>query len=49
MTAIAKKYWKEVKSREKPEIFALCEALYRSGMLEEAFVVSEWASRLAGR
>lgn len=49
VTAIAKKYWKEVKSREKPEIFALCEELYRSGMLEEAFVVSEWASRLADR
>jgi 3-methyladenine DNA glycosylase AlkD len=47
--AIAKKYWKEVKAREKKEIFALCEELYRSGMMEEAFVVSEWASRLADR
>lgn len=47
--AIAKKYWKEVESREKQEIFALCEELYRSGMMEEAFVVSEWASQLADR
>ncbi|WP_292518291.1 DNA alkylation repair protein [Methanoculleus sp.] len=47
--AIAKKYWKEVKSREKKEIFVLCEELYSSGMMEEAFVVSEWASRLAAR
>ncbi|MDD4568176.1 MAG: DNA alkylation repair protein [Methanoculleus chikugoensis] len=46
---IAKKYWKEVKSREKREIFALCEELYSSGMMEEAFVVSEWAPRLADR
>jgi 3-methyladenine DNA glycosylase AlkD len=47
--AIAKKYWKEVKSREKQEIFPLCEEFYRSGMMEEAFVVSEWAPRLADR
>ena len=47
--AIAKKYWKEVKTREKEEIFALCEELYSSGMMEEAFVVSEWAPRLADR
>jgi 3-methyladenine DNA glycosylase AlkD len=25
--AMAKKYWKEVKNRPKPEIFALCEEL----------------------
>ncbi|MBA7476148.1 hypothetical protein ES707_11527 [subsurface metagenome] len=48
-TSIAKKYWKEVKSREKQEIFALCEELYRSGMMEEAFVVSTWAPLLADR
>ncbi len=47
--AIAKKYWKEVKTRDKQEIFALCEELYASGMMEEAFVVSEWAPRLADR
>lgn len=47
--AIAKKYWKEVKAREKQEIFALCEELYSSGMMEEAFVVSQWAQLLAGR
>ncbi|MCK8517656.1 DNA alkylation repair protein [Methanoculleus sp. 7T] len=49
VTSIAKKYWKDVKPREKQEIFALCEELYRSGMLEEAFIVSAWASLLAGR
>ena len=47
--SIAKKYWKEVNSREKQEIFRLCEELYRSGMMEEAFVVSVWAPRLADR
>jgi 3-methyladenine DNA glycosylase AlkD len=47
--AIAKKYWNEVKSREKEEIFVLCEELYRSGYMEESFIVSEWAHRLSGR
>ncbi len=31
--AIARKYWKEVKGRPKPEIFALCEELYQSGYM----------------
>jgi len=47
--AMAKKYWKEVKGRPKPEIFALCEELYRSGYMEESFIVSEWAYALSGR
>jgi len=46
---VAKKHWKEIKTREKQEIFVLCEELYRSGMLEEAFVVSQWAQLLADR
>jgi 3-methyladenine DNA glycosylase AlkD len=49
VVAIAKKYWKEVKSRPKQEIFALCEELYRSGLMEESFIVSEWAHRLSGK
>ena len=47
--AIAKKYWKEIKNRPKPEIFALCEELYKSGYMEESFFVSEWAHALSGR
>jgi len=47
--ALAKKYWKEVKSRPKPEIFALCEKLYQSGYMEESFIVSEWAHSLSGQ
>jgi len=49
VTAIAKKYWKEVRSREKREIFTLCEEFYRSGYLEEAFIVSTWAHALSDR
>ncbi len=47
--AIAKTYWKEIKLRDKQEIFALCEELYRSGYMEESFIVSEWTYRLSGR
>jgi 3-methyladenine DNA glycosylase AlkD len=49
VTALAKKYWKEIKNREKEEIFALCEELYRSGQLEESFIVSTWAYALSDR
>ena len=47
--AIAKKYWKIVKERPKPEIFALCEELYQSGYIEESFIVSNWAHALSGK
>jgi 3-methyladenine DNA glycosylase AlkD len=47
--AIAKKHWKEVKKQSKPEIFALCEELYKSGYMEESFIVSNWAHALSGR
>ena len=46
--AIARRYWKEIRDRPKPEIFSLCEELYRSGYLEESFVVSNWAHSLSG-
>jgi 3-methyladenine DNA glycosylase AlkD len=49
VTAIAKKYWKEIRSRDKTEIFTLCDELYRSGYLEEAFIVSTWAHALSDR
>lgn len=39
---IAKKYWKQVQTFAKQEIFALCEDLYRSNYTEEAFVVAFW-------
>jgi 3-methyladenine DNA glycosylase AlkD len=47
--ALAKKHWKEIKNRPKPEIFAMCEELYRSGYMEESFIVSEWAHSLSGK
>lgn len=49
VASIAGKHWKEIESREKQEILALCEDLYRSGMLEEALIASAWAPQLADR
>ncbi len=49
VVAVAKEYWKKIQKREKQEIFTLCEELYRSGSMEESFIVSEWAHRLSGR
>jgi 3-methyladenine DNA glycosylase AlkD len=49
VTAIAKKYWNEVKGRPKVEIFSLCENLYQSGYLEESFIVSNWTHALTVR
>jgi len=46
---IARKYWNEIKVRDKKEIFLLCEELYKSGYCEEGFVVSSWAHLLADR
>ena len=43
---IAKKYWNEVKSLGKKEIFSLCEELYRSNYTEEAFVAAFWLPNL---
>jgi len=46
---IANKYWMEIKSRDKSEIFGLCEELYRSNYCEEAFIVSSWVPKLKDR
>jgi 3-methyladenine DNA glycosylase AlkD len=47
--AIAKKYWKEVKGRPKGVIFSLCEELFKSGYLEDSFIVSNWTYALKGK
>ena len=46
---IANKYWKEIKSLGKQEIFNLCEDLFRSDYTEEAFIVSFWTPKLTDR
>lgn len=45
VNAIAREFYQRVKDLPKDEIFALCEELWRSGMLEETFVACEWSER----
>ncbi len=40
---IAKKYFREIKGKEKQEIFSLCQRLLESGYGEEAFIAFEWS------
>lgn len=46
---IARKYWKEIRGWQKPEIFALCEELFVSGYMEESFIVSNWSYAISDR
>ncbi|MDO8567651.1 MAG: DNA alkylation repair protein [Dehalococcoidales bacterium] len=49
VTKIARKYFREVRSLDKRDIFALCEELLRSDYTEEAFIAAEWAYWLNDR
>lgn len=49
VTKIAKKYYKVISGRPKSEIFELCEELYKSGYMEESFIVSEWTASMSER
>lgn len=40
---IGKKYWKEIQDRDKKEIFAMCEELWKSGYMEESFIACNWS------
>jgi len=43
VSKIAKDYFKEIKDKEKKDIFALCEELWKSGYMEESFIACNWA------
>jgi len=42
---LAREFYQRIKDWPKAEIFALCDELWRSGMLEETFVACEWSER----
>ncbi len=46
---IAKKHLPQIKTLQKQEVFALCEELYRSGVMEEAFVVANWLPEIVDK
>jgi 3-methyladenine DNA glycosylase AlkD len=46
VTKIAKKYFFEIKSLPKKEIWDLCEVLWQSGYMEESFIACQWSYSL---
>lgn len=46
VSKISKEYWKELKTENKTDIFALCDQLWQSGNLEESVVACNWAYSL---
>lgn len=43
---IAKEHFNEIRNKDKKDIFALCEELFRSDYCEESFIASAWAYML---
>ncbi|RYZ21157.1 MAG: DNA alkylation repair protein [Chitinophagaceae bacterium] len=43
---LAREYFRELKASTKEEVFALCEALWASGMMEEAHIAAFWTQAL---
>lgn len=46
VTQIGKKYFKLIQSKDKQEIFDLCENLWQSGYMEESFIACNWSYAL---
>jgi len=46
VASLAKRHFKVLKNVPKSKVFALCEALWRSGYQEESFIACEWAYAL---
>jgi 3-methyladenine DNA glycosylase AlkD len=49
VSKIGAKYWLQIAHLPKPEIFALCEDLFKTDYTEEAFIVSNWVPRLTDK
>jgi 3-methyladenine DNA glycosylase AlkD len=43
VSKIAKERFKEIKDLKKKELLALCEELWRSGVMEESFIACQWS------
>ncbi|MCL1977809.1 MAG: DNA alkylation repair protein [Candidatus Bathyarchaeota archaeon] len=44
---ISHKTWLQIKNLSKSDIFALCEELFCSGVMEEAFIAANWLPKIA--
>ncbi|MDK2835150.1 MAG: hypothetical protein PWP63_2237 [Methanolobus sp.] len=46
VSKMAKKYFKTISDKSKPEVFSLCEELLKSDYMEESFIAFEWSYSL---
>jgi 3-methyladenine DNA glycosylase AlkD len=46
VSRIGKEYYKSIQDLNKPEIFSLCEELWKSGVMEESFIACNWSYNL---
>jgi 3-methyladenine DNA glycosylase AlkD len=44
---LSHKNWQQIKNLPKKDLFALCEALFSSGVMEEAFIAAKWLPKIA--
>jgi 3-methyladenine DNA glycosylase AlkD len=44
---ISCKNWQQIKNLPKKDFFALCEELFHSGLMEEAFIAAKWLPKIA--
>jgi len=49
VSEIARQNYALVKDRSNEEILALCDALWKSGMMEESFIACSWSEKLGPR
>ncbi|MGZ6540158.1 MAG: DNA alkylation repair protein [Bacteroidia bacterium] len=49
VVSIGKEHYKAIKDKAKQEIFALCEELWKSGIMEESFIACNWSYYLHKR
>jgi 3-methyladenine DNA glycosylase AlkD len=40
---VSKEYYKKIADKSKKNVFALCEDLWKSGMMEESFIACNWS------
>lgn len=41
--SISKEYYKQIKGKNKEEIFSLCEELWQTGYMDESFIACNWS------
>lgn len=46
LNKISYKHWQKTKNLPKKDLFTLCEELFSSGIIEEAFIATDWLPKI---